>query len=216
MGGSAYLIRGHLQDWRREAVEGDLGEGLIDLDAGPLGAAFVKAFREYLGGEIRKPWPATKTALGYIKDSGEAYLRGDKLGWYVQVSFSGNAGMSGLSAELATHWAGSWLAAELEELAQTLLLPQGFEPAESWRDEVPEPPPLFVPTRQYGYAGLHPEYGYHFDEWVTEPFEDEPEEDEESEHPLVTKLAAQADFLSDGACRCQLCMPDFDPNTLSF
>jgi hypothetical protein len=150
----------------------------------------------------------------------DVYLRGERnagdsaTDWYVQIGFRGFAGTAEVTAELECHWAEVWVRDQIEEIAQSVLLPEGFTPTETFDDSKGDP--CFLPVGELGYAvfrsdeGLEEEErGFDLDAAIRESyFEDYGDQ-------FVNILHERhASLLSDGKCRCQLCSPAFDPRTI--
>jgi acyl carrier protein len=132
---------------------------MMDLPANDL-KALGREFHSFVAARFQPPWKATASVLEYFAlDVITVYLRGDQEGeappeWYVQLTFSGCAGMADVSSELATHWAERWYEADSERIANTLLRPHGFEP--SGRTLGVGSGTLFVPIGAGGYATFSP------------------------------------------------------------
>jgi hypothetical protein len=184
------------------------------------------AFRSYLGERLDPPWPATTAVLEYL-DIGtvSVYLRGERshgsssADWYVQLTFSGCAGQAEISAEVATHWAAIWYQERSRHIIAQHLMPFGFIPG-SQRDEG-EDRPCFVPINDLGYGKY---VGTQFmEEWGeltgSRMFETDASVSEllepQGRLPEQRRLdETLGPLMEDGRCRCQMCMPEFDPVTL--
>jgi hypothetical protein len=132
--------------------------------------------------------------------------------WYVQVTFTGCAGLCEVSAELATHWAEYWVDARLPELQSTMLEPYGFHPRP---DELERTPRKFLPVGPFGYAlyvgefivegaAYNPEFAFELDASY--------EEDLFPTGEYVDKEFLDREFgslLRETGCRCSFCAPDF-------
>ena len=128
---------------------------LIDIPADAL-TPLMREFVGFVRRSLPKPWTATKSMLQYLNDiRGRVYVRGEKLldaepDWYLQLSFSGCAGMAEVSALIATHWAEIWFSRQQFDLVRTFLAPFGFIPSdEPVRQRVEDG---FVPLGTFGYA----------------------------------------------------------------
>tara|TARA_R110002095_G_scaffold210061_1_gene197040 strand:+ start:4955 stop:5692 length:738 start_codon:yes stop_codon:yes gene_type:complete len=244
MGGTSYIICGELEPTRIESGPrqktlvqkllsclgvrqhkhvSDFDSSFITLPPGGL-VQIAPAFRRFLAHEFRSPWPATKTFLDYLKMGFPViYLRGEKehektdTTWYVQVAFSGCAGVAQTSSKLAFHWLEIWLKNNIQQLNETILKPEGFTANLELKQMTEDPLTTFVPvgTEKYGiYAcvtfaeGKLPEFN--IDESAYEFRDDDGEE-------LFAEIRNQlGELMSDGQCRCQMCMPDYQPmNSIS-
>lgn len=121
-----------------------------DLDA--LGSEF----RDHVVARFEKPWAATRAIIDYLGiDVTTVYVRGDREGdqppeWYVQLTFSGCAGMADTAAELCAHWAERWFREDRDRITSEILRPNGFEP--SGRTVPAGTSMVFVPIGAAGYA----------------------------------------------------------------
>jgi hypothetical protein len=243
MGGSALLIYGTVSDellQPRQAPRSLLGRlfggsgaaapkwrplgrdrRMMDLPANDL-KALGREFHSFVAARFQPPWKATASVLEYFAlDVITVYLRGDQEGeappeWYVQLTFSGCAGMADVSSELATHWAERWYEADSERIANTLLRPHGFEP--SGRTLGVGSGTLFVPIGAGGYATFSPtprevdddaeraeSRYFEVDESVLETLD-------ESELPdAMRKLDEELrPLIPPSVCCCQWCSPTLD------
>lgn len=123
MGGDAFLIpvtpsAGLLE--QKPGLLARLFGGRPNPDELPTGG-FRKAlwsdFRGYVRERATPPWPATKAQGDYLDTIGwTLYLRryaemnvgAGRAGWFLQVTWSGCAGVAETSAALATHWTRLW------------------------------------------------------------------------------------------------------------
>ncbi len=239
MGGTAYLIYGNIEAelLQPKPIKQNVFDKLLtrqrykkpkqfsfgDVVITELTAKELKPlkndFRDYLKLRMPHPWEATKTIYEYL-DVGimDIYLRGEKQGassekWYIQINFSGCAGMGEVSASVACHWADIWYRARQQELKRDYLEPLGFHPEALIQKQETES--IFIPLSEGGYAMYlrEPQEFYlseqkelcHFeiDAAVTEGLHDEGMQ-------LLTELENRyKGLLIDGKCRCQLCMPSF-------
>lgn len=246
MGGSAFLIYGTVSDALlqprpapRSLVSRLLGKStaaapewtqigpnrrLMNLPT----AGFEKLgdeFRAYLERHFERPWAATASIIAYL-DTGvvDLHLRGDQerdaaASWYVQLNFSGCAGMAEISSQVATHWAEQWYRDDSARLASALLRPHGFEP--NGRTSGADEDVVFVPIGRAGYAAYvaNPSEDSGDDESGLRPFEldasvtetlDEHEEDE-----LMRRLESELlPLIPKGKCCCQWCSPEFDVDAI--
>jgi hypothetical protein len=221
MGGSAFLIHGRFDAERGAAAApapswfGRLrgskapavstvafpnGRSMLEFPAAAIHDRLAQDYLAYVRGRLTDPSAASTVVLDYLTlGQPRIYLRADREPgetdgpWYVQVSFSGAAGMAETSARVAAHWAGHWYAARRTVVDADILGPAGFSAtgAEPLADMV------FVPAGEYGYAELE-DGVFAFDAAFVESHED-PE-------ALRDELAQRfTPALREGRCRCQLC-----------
>jgi hypothetical protein len=194
--------------------------GFVDVPPGPL-AALMQDFREFLDATITQPWDASRATLDYLDDRVMSlYLRGERgpetleIQWYIQLTFSGCAGMAEVSAELAAHWAGIWYERCAAAIRAQSLEAFGFVPDE----QVGVDQNRFVPVGALGYALYVGDRSWTPDEEHrgSRLFElDGASLDLLSERQALAKsrhLDEQCGpAMEDGRCRCQLCMPEYQP-----
>jgi hypothetical protein len=232
MGGSAYLIHGTVAErllaprplprtWVDKLLlrtriaapqeNGGTKQRRVSVEAPEL-AALIQLFHAWLAPRLRGSSPASLQMKRYLAGvPGEAFLRasakaGEPLGWYVQLSFSGCAGMAEVSAAVASHWVHLWLLEQLSSVAQTLLVPFGFTPAE----DAPASQALderFLATA-YGHASLlaEPDPGDDGGPRLVEI--DTSVLEASDEKALATMRAAEAAWaqeMKEKGCRCVLC-----------
>lgn len=240
MGGTAFVIHGEVESWRLGPVpvkkslfdrllwrqrydnptyNDDGFETFVTVPAPNLERLGITAFRDFLKKRMPTPWEATKWVLDYLDTAMSIRLRGNKpkdtseVDWYIQIGFSGCAGMADVSADLGYHWAYLWLQSELVQITNTIFGPEGFVPntvLESFIDVVG-----FVPVGYWGYAGYTTASESAGDGsfvsidggWM-DALEDRAEE------RMGDLLKIVAPMMADSKCRCQLCMPQFDSNTI--
>lgn len=203
---------------------------MIDVPANALEKSLSAAFRDHVGARFDRPWAATASVLEYLQlGVMSVYVRGEAAGenapeWYVQITFSGCAGMAEVSSELAAHWAERWYRAEQANVVSTHLRPYGFEP--NGRIEPDRSAEVFAPIGTAGYAVYN-----------ATPREEEEEEDGEGEtdeedfesryfdiDASALEMLSKSErlralkeldeglprFLPAGSCCCQWCAPAFD------
>jgi hypothetical protein len=236
MGGTAYVIHGTLDQARawpvprkKSLLDKLLGRQqydtpsyvestestIVEVPPGELEPALIRAFRQFLEREIASPWEATSMFYSYLDFGMHVYLRGQSpdgtsiADWFVQISFSGCAGMAEISAELGYHWVHLWIERTLAEITESVLQPRGFMP--NGRPQYMGDPVTFLPIGEYGYALYGTRYSTEhetysaLDQGVLEGFEEE-----EVQRLLQTITSEWGALMSDRQCRCQLCMPEFD------
>ena len=243
MGGSALLIYGQVTDEalgprpvRRTILDRIIGRSrtntpawtslgpnrrLITLPTDSL-AEMAGAFRDHVKRRFSSPWQATSTFFEYLRGCDfKIYLRGDEEAgkdpeWYVQVTFSGNAGLSELSAVLAVHWAERWYSEHASEIAASFFTSAGFVP--NGQVAGPNERPIFVPLGAAGYGIVDradsPESAstapmMDVDQWVLEAFENV-----DSTELLERAYVAMPALRSTNSCHCQWCAPGLDPTPL--
>ena len=244
MGGSAYLIFGSLgkshlepQPIKRNIIDKLLGRqryrspreykagniSIIDLVPGDL-TLLKKDFIAFLHQKLPQPWKSTNNIFNYLDlDVTEILLRAEKNidtgtnSCYVQLSFSGCAGMGEVSANVATHWASVWFKANRDVLEQEHFKPFGFIPKEPGPNDGPEP--IFVPLSEGGYAQYYPEPQLKFigDQKMHFHFDvDAATLESENDNGLSLMTQTENSFTSimaSGKCRCQFCSPEFIQST---
>ena len=177
-------------------------------------------FSDFLKLKMPNPWEATKTIYEYL-DVGvmDIYLRGEKQGgssekWYIQIGFSGCAGMDEVSANVACHWADIWYRTCQQEIKGEYLEPLGFHPEELTQKL--EAKSTFIPLLEGGYAAYfrEPQEFCLSDQKELSHFEIDVAATEELHDgglQLINELEHHyKTLLTDGKCRCQLCMPSFN------
>jgi hypothetical protein len=193
---------------------------MYEVPAGELNP-LKNEFISFLRKAMPTPWRATTVTFEYLDmDIMTIYMRGDRaagaqeINWYLQLTFSGCAGMAQVTSDVAAHWAEIWYQAEKSKIQERLTM-FGFHPKEHPCDEGPAP--LFVPMPEGGYAEYsgesqemffhEREYSFHFS------FDSAIEEVEPDQGlALLQRLeTSYAPLMADGKCRCQLCAPDFKP-----
>jgi hypothetical protein len=232
MGGSATMIHGNIDPRRLEHPRGYFarlfGRGVTEIPMGNDRALIdlpcrdlkdvADGFPAWLRDTLADAWVSSKAILDYLDTAApNIHLRGDREGattsWYVQVGFSGCAGLAQTSADVASHWAQKWFDDERERI-DALLRPRGFfaERAEAINESS-----LFLPIGAGGYAGYSVEGWMAGSQRSHYEFDAAIEENDEGaaqrlRQVLDTQLVA---LMADGQCRCQLCMPDFDRSLLA-
>ena len=178
------------------------GRAMLEFPARALEKPLARDYLAFVRGRLPDPSASSHVVLQYLGlGQPSIYLRADRAAgesdgpWYVQVSFSGAAGMAETSARVAAHWAAHWYAARSGPIGQSILLPAGFVAtgAESPMDAV------FVPAGECGYAER--ENGtFTIDAAFLESHEDP--------DALLKDLERQyGRDLNERVCRCQLCSP---------
>ncbi len=186
------------------------GDRHFEIPPGSLERTLVGGFRQWLAGRLVVPSQGSKVVLEYLTViEPTVYVRGlqrasdEKPDFYVQVTFSGCAGMSETSARAAVHWAAMWYAEVGPQVKTQWLEPYGF------RADLQCPPEtermLFLPAGPLGYLeyidpGPTGEASFEMDEAVAET----PEGQE-----AIGALHAFERFMRPPRCRCQLCDPEF-------
>jgi len=239
MGGNAYMIFGSLD--QRHLEQKPIKKTFLDMLLGrqryvkpkesKMGNTAMfevpakeldplkKEFFTFLQKAMPNPWEATTGVLEYLRlDIMTIYLRGDRtadskdINWYLQLTFSGCAGMAQVSSDIAAHWAEIWYKAEKSKI-QERLRQFGFYPEEPPCDEAPAF--TFFPLPESGYAEYSSEqqemyfndreYCFHFS------FDSAIEETEPDQGlSILQRLeTGYTSLMADGKCRCQLCSPDF-------
>lgn len=115
MGGDAFLIPVTPSPELQPAQPGFVGRLLgrrpnpDELPTAPFRKALWTDFRAWLREEAEPPWPATRAQCEYLDTIGwTLYVRRYDGGWFLQITWSGCAGVAEASAALATHWTRLW------------------------------------------------------------------------------------------------------------
>lgn len=247
MGGNAFLIWGMLaehqlqpapiqrtfmdrimgrQRFQKPSVM-DLGGGrkMIDFPADKY-RILASDFRAFLRERMPDPWLETQAFFDYLTDDAiSIYVRGEQSPertapeYYIQVTFSGCAGLAETSAELGSHWAHIYYRESHERLKSEYLNHWGFVPDDARIDSQPQA--AFLPVGRLGYAVYVGKDPMNADpEWEgSQLFElNSSIVDAFFEQGKLSKLRQLDDLfgemMSDGKCRCQLCMPGLDRSLL--
>jgi hypothetical protein len=177
------------------------GRRLLEFPADALQRTLSRDYVGFVRDRLRAPSPASRVVLAYLRfGQPKIYLRGEQSpsdarpAWYVQVSFTGAAGMAETSARVAAHWALHWYAARGEQIRGTLAA-AGFVPT---RVE-PLANASFTPAGEYGYAERD-EGVFAIDAGFLESHDDPA--------AFLNQLEQQyGPSVVDGQCRCELCVP---------
>lgn len=233
MGGTAYIIAGRLSAERLGPIP--LPKNLLDSLLGrqryakpvthSLGTGTMtevpckelevipKQFIEYVSIQLQKPTDVDELMLSYLKMRvTRTYVRLERgLGTaadqdYVQISFSGCAGLAEVCATVAWHWFDRWYRENALRLKNEILLPFGFDPTDGGD---PGHTNLFLPVANVGYVAFYP---------VQEKpgagefeLDGSMEEEGRAEAILDALNRDYAAVFADGRCRCTFCSPDFPP-----
>jgi hypothetical protein len=219
MGGWAFMIYGDFDAERAAAAatppsfldrlrgrkapsisSADLGNSrLLQFPADVIQQPLANDYRTFVRTRLDTPTEASQSVLDYL-DLGQPtiYIRANQTPagpapeWYVQISFSGAAGMAETSARVAAHWAALWYT-ERSDAIRAILAPVGFNAVRC--EELDEP--RFVPAGEYGY--IEREGGELTADWSVLESEDDPD--------AVLKMLDEryGALLEDGRCHCQLC-----------
>ena len=203
----------------RKPKEWDLGnDKVIDLPADRF-SPIKEHFLNYLKNTLQSPWSATTYIIRYLElDVMTIHFRGEKnagsdtTNWCFQISFSGCAGEAEASAQLVSHWFALYHKNSLQQLREQIFTPNGFYPTEYASDDSEL---RFLPLAEGGYAVFNndPQEMFFKDETKSFHFEvDYAALGDQSDGGLniMTELERKyAALMSDGKCRCQMCMPDF-------
>jgi hypothetical protein len=187
---------------------------LTQVDAAEL-TPLVARYRAYLARRLPEPHDGTREVLQYLEIDGipSLYVRGarepgSEIRWYVQLGFSGCAGMAEVSAAVACHWAAAWIREELPSVQREILAPFGFEPdpAQGFEDLN-----RFLPVAALGYLRyVLPAERAAGDE-LFEVDHAVVEGEDDAEARIAERSGSYERVMADGRCRCQLCDPGFVP-----
>ena len=187
---------------------------MMEVDAADL-APLAPRFRAFLAREIPEPHEASKQILEYLESdrTPSLYVRGERERggepeWYVQVGFSGGSGLVEVSAAVAEHWAAAWVRRELPQLEREILGPFGFTPRAGQEFDGPGG---FLPVEELGYLQWVPEQDREEEGVIFEADYGTHEGIEDTPARLADASRRYANLMKDGACRCQLCAPGFEP-----
>lgn len=115
MGGDAFLIPVTPSPALLERKPGWLGRlfgtrpNPDELPTKGFHKALWTDFRGFVRERLTAPWPASRSACEYLDTIGwTLYLRRYPEGWFLQVTWTGCAGVAETSAALATHWTRLW------------------------------------------------------------------------------------------------------------
>lgn len=190
---------------------------LVDLPSDSL-AGIPAAFRDFLHERFSSPKPRDSAVLNdyFLQDVISVFLRGERQSekttqYYVQIGFSGCAGLAETSAELGAHWAEIWYQERSEFLMRRFFDPIGFTP--TTEESTYRRGQLFAPAGDHGYAlfitavGTGGPYGA---EDLYPPFEIDAAIEEQIGQEKTGELLAQIKseympLLADGKCRCGMC-----------
>jgi hypothetical protein len=237
MGGSALLIYGTVAEARlqprpipRTLLDRALGRQrtevptwraigatrrMVDVPASAL-EPVVAAFRRFTQDRFAAPWAAPRVVLDYLHGGTiTLYVRGDAeterpTEWYLQLAFSGCAGMAEVSAEVAAHWAAEWYRSELADLGAEFLAPFGFEP--NGRVE-PDGGAVFVPLGTAGYAragSVSLDSAEPTDETIEVDASSLDALSEAERTAMLSQVGDRLRAVRPRRCLCQLCAPDLD------
>lgn len=176
----------------------------------------LESMRDFIVQAVGAPHSETASVLDYLRESCGAFIQGEGtagsalIEWYVQISFSGCAGMSEVSAELALHWSDLWLRRSIDSVSAGVLVPSGFTPRGAPASDTFRT--TFLPVSNFGYAACVMESDsfsrrveFSFDRAFFDPVA-------EDDDPSVEQFASKyGELMLDRGCRCQLCMPGFAP-----
>lgn len=214
-------------------------DGLVTL---PVGKKFKKAlmadFLSWVKNDISVPWLSTQGFCNayLLSIEHDVDLRGqrDKANepyyYFVELSFSGCGGMAELSSALAAHWAEIWYQKRREVIEREYLRPHQLALIQNPKLDI-ELEDRFIPAGEYGYACYHsdkelakwykpeekpPHFGV--DECWKQGLYVDYDDDADTDSAMldVERFLEESytELMSDGLCRCQLCMPDFDASEL--
>ena len=187
---------------------------LVEVDAADL-APLIARYRDYLARKLPDPHEATRQVLECLELDRipSLYVRGEREGgaepsWYVQLGFSGCAGMAEVSAVVAGHWAAAWLEEEMPRVEREILVPFGFMPAETQTFDWPD---RFLPVAELGYLRYVPPEEREADGVALEMDHAVVDAVEDAETRLAEISRRHAALIEAGRCHCQLCNPAYMP-----
>lgn len=137
------------------------GDRLIEPQVIPILDHLIPDLLNWVQSCLATPSQASRAALEYLRTiMPTLYMRGHQRlsepnpNFYIQVTFSGCAGMAETSARLSSHWAMLWYRTNHDRLTRDYLAPGGFQPDPY--DPVQDEPLLFLPLGQLGYVEYLP------------------------------------------------------------
>lgn len=217
MSGTAFLINGSLSASRTKkyVIEKGLSDRIFDeIPVEEISKLLIRDFCKFLKESIPRPHSATKNFMDYLKaGTVSVYLRHDKHSpnseWFFQFSFSGCAGEAQISSEFGAHVAAIWYKENSDKLKKDYFEPFGFLPLAIKKSS--ELSAKFIPIDDFGYAKYSKKSRkakgvVSADDSILEIWEE----------PIARKIlrgfsVSIEPIMKDGRCRCQLCMPDFQP-----
>lgn len=186
------------------------GDRLIELQADPLPDRLIPDFLHWVQFSLTTPSQASVVVLEYLKEiTPTLHLRGvqrpseSSPAFYIQMMFSGCAGMAETSARLSSHWTTLWYRANHDRLTRDYFAPFEFhpDPYDSAQDE----PLLFLPLGELGYVEYIPSQDptsrpmVELDQSVIESCTDELD--------IMRLTEKVGEHMTAQRCRCQLCEP---------
>ncbi|MDH5637395.1 MAG: hypothetical protein OEZ04_02780 [Nitrospinota bacterium] len=248
MGGAAYLIDVTPDHERlvRPSLERELNKkpsffgrlfgarnagfaGFVDLPAEELGADILSDFYGWAKAEVKSPSTATTAFLkDYLEPiRADVYLRGERQDpsrlegfskWYIQVTFSGCAGLGEVSSMLASHWVEIWYRRNFDRINIEILKPRHLTPgvseAESagygaFFDFAERGPALYYPIgteTEFFLGDREINVNFELDAALEESIQEEG--DLKKFHQQVQYIQANLPpELENGQCLCQMCRP---------
>jgi hypothetical protein len=172
---------------------------LLQFPADMIQQPLADDYRRFIRARLDPPTEASQSVLDYLDlDQPTIYIRANQNAadtepaWYVQISFSGCAGMAETSARVAAHWAAYWFTARSEAI-RAILSPAGFDAVRG--EQLDEP--RFVPAGEFGY--IEREDGELAVDWSVLESQEDPQA------ILKTLGERYGALLDDGKCHCELC-----------
>jgi len=203
---------------------------LLDLPSKRIERPIRNSFRSFLRDAIPDPWKSTRSIFDYIKTVGpsvfvraERDLKSGRVDTYLQVSFSGCAGCAEVSASLAWHWAEKWFEEKCELVATILAAEMGLRMLGRADQDVDCD--TFFPLGYWGYAECWPDSL--FEKYRNDLGPDEPNTHfhidpcwreahlDETRTVLETVESRYLELLQQEGCKCQLCDPEYDAESLA-
>ena len=189
------------------------GSRIFDLPPGPMGPALIDDLGSWIHSRLTAPTAATRAVLDYLRTiEPRIHVRGvQRAGevaprYFLEIAFSGCAGMAQTSSRVAVHWTASWYRAEAGRLDAAYFVPFGFTRTPD--DGSPEEEFFFLPAGDLGYLEYVPpnpaeaqEASFSLDDSTVEAHEGDPR--------LERLLDLFDGYMAPPRCRCQLCDPEF-------
>ena len=177
-------------------------------------------FMRYINKELNRHWNSTKSIFDFFNlDILSIYLRGKQIlselepEFFIDIVFSGCAGMADVSGMLGAHWAGIWYNRNKKEIDTALNL-KGF--LSNGKSKVGNDYGRFIPIGDYGYAIFNEMHNHIELETYSKCkyFELDQSaiielEKENIKNRVTEKLDKYyGEIMKNGGCMCQLCNPN--------
>lgn len=206
------------------------GDKFIEIHAKQLESQLIIKFKDYLQTTIKTSWEVTQNMIeGYLSLCVEdIFIRGTqkkeniKPEGYIEVGFSGCAGVAETSARLASHWFEIWYKKHKLLIDEQYLIPYGFTPNNNI--EKCNEQDLFFPLGEITYAlytndidsmylgdsDIEVKCNFDIDQSIIECGTINNKESIEIFNAKLNKI------MQNPRCYCQLCTPELDLSLFQF